>query len=133
MIDFIRFWLVFEILGLLALPFAWRLFAFLPDRGYALARVLGLLGTGYILWLGASFGFLRNTGGGAVFALLLFASLGLWLGREGLRRDAQGRRPLVTHLQAQRSYILVSELLFLVALGGWTWFRAYNPEIAGTE
>ena len=36
-------------------------------------------------------------------------------------------------LRQQRRYIVVVELLFLVALAAWTYFRAYNPDIAGTE
>ncbi|NOX61905.1 MAG: hypothetical protein GXP42_08165, partial [Chloroflexi bacterium] len=95
MLEFIRFWLVIEIFGLLGLPLAWRLFRFLPDRGYAFAKALGLLGVGYLLWLGAMFGLLRNSAGGVVLAMLLFAGLGLWLSRKGWQTNAEGPRPLL--------------------------------------
>ena len=42
-------------------------------------------------------------------------------------------RPLVAWLQANRWLVLATELLFLVVLVGWAAFRAYNPDIAGTE
>ncbi len=133
MLDFLLFWLVIQLFSLAALPLAWRLFAFLPDRGYASAKALGLLGVGYLLWLGATFGLLRNSAGGVLLSLILFAAVGLWLGRAGLRPGEEGKRPLLAHLWERRSYILVTELLFLLAFAGWAYFRAYNPDIAGTE
>ena len=36
-------WLVVQLIGLLALPLTYRLFKGLPDRGFAFARPLGLL------------------------------------------------------------------------------------------
>lgn len=133
MLSFLLFWLVIQLFSLAALPLAWRLFACLPDRGYAFAKALGLLGVGYLLWLGASFGLLRNSAGGVLLSVILFALVGLWFGRAGLRPDEEGRRPLLAHLREQRAYILVAEALFLLAFAGWAYFRAYNPDIAGTE
>ena len=49
MLAVVSWWLIIEVLGLLALPVALRLFCHLPDRGYAFARPLGLLLTGYVL------------------------------------------------------------------------------------
>ncbi len=67
----VRWWLIVEIIGLLALPLAFRVLRWLPGRGYALVKPLGLLLAGYLLWILSSFGFLRRNAGGAVFALVL--------------------------------------------------------------
>ena len=133
MISFLRFYLTLEIIGLLALPLAWRLFRSLPDRGLVFAKALGLLLAGYVLWLGASFGLLRNDIGGILLALLVVAGLSVWLGRTGLRRDETGQRPLLAHLRLHWRHWLGVELLFVLAMAGWAFFRAYNPDIAGTE
>jgi YYY domain-containing protein len=133
MINFLKFWLTLELLGLAALPLAWRLFHALPGRGLAFAKALGLLLAGYTLWLGASFGLLRNDLGGAIIALLAVLGISLWLARAGLQRDDEGQRPLLADLRAHWRYWLGVELLFLIALAGWAAFRAYNPDIAGTE
>ncbi|RME48829.1 MAG: hypothetical protein D6791_02360, partial [Chloroflexi bacterium] len=61
MTAFITWYLILEVLGFITLPIAFRLFRWLPDRGYALAKPLGLLLTGYGLWVLVSFRFLRNT------------------------------------------------------------------------
>ena len=54
MIYALLFWLILQLLALLALPLAARLFRWLPDRGYTFAKMLGLLVISYIVWLGAS-------------------------------------------------------------------------------
>jgi YYY domain-containing protein len=135
MLGVILFWLVVQLFSLAALPLAWRLFAFLPSRGYALAKALGLLSVSYFLWLGATFRLLSNTVGGILFALAIFAGISFWVGRDGLRRDGtpEAERPLLKWLRDNRWLILSVELLFLVVLAGWAAFRAFNPDISGTE
>jgi hypothetical protein len=66
------FWML--VLGLAALPLAYRFFGRLPDRGYVFARPLGLLLTSYVLWLGGSLGLLRNSLGGALFSIAVVAT-----------------------------------------------------------
>ena len=128
-------WLVIQIFALAALPLGWRLFGRLPGRGYPLAKALGLLLVSYVLWMGATIHLLPNTVGGIAVALLIVAVLSIWLGREGLRRgDGEtGARPLIAWLRSHWPLILATELLFALVFVAWAVFRAYNPEIAGTE
>jgi YYY domain-containing protein len=124
-------WLLLQLFGLVGLPLASRLLGNLPDRGYAFARPLGLLLTGYLLWLGGSLGFLRNSVGGTLVAMLVVAGVGIWLyfGRRNKERTLLG------WLWAHKTYWLAVELLFIVALVGWTVYKSYNPnlETAGGE
>ena len=55
----VLWWLLLEGTGLLVLPLAYRLFRRLPDRGYALAKPLGLVAVNYVLWMSSTLGFLR--------------------------------------------------------------------------
>jgi YYY domain-containing protein len=124
-------WLLLQLCGLVGLPLAFRLFGNLPDRGYAFARPLGLLLTGYLLWLGGSLGFLPNSVGGTLVAMLVVAGVGIWLyfGRRNKKQTLLG------WLRAHKTYWLAVELLFIVALVGWTVYKSYNPnlETAGGE
>ena len=52
MVSVLSWWLIMQVLGLAALPLAWRIFRNLPDRGYAFARPLGLLLAGYVALAG---------------------------------------------------------------------------------
>ncbi len=135
MLPLLAFWLITQLFTLAAWPLAWRLFAALPSRGYALAKPLGLLLVTYVLWLAGSLGFLRNSAGGILFSWVVVAAVSLWLGRAGWQRDATGRRPWLVWLAANKRLIVVTELLFFVALAGWALVRSYSPEIttAGGE
>ncbi len=133
MLAVISWWLIVQVLGLAALPLTWRLFARFDGRGYPFAKALGLLLVAYVLWLGAIFHILPNDAGGILFALVLVAGVSWWLGRAGWQRDGAGERPLVVWLRANRALVIATEVLFAVVLVGWAVFRAYNPDIAGTE
>ena len=79
----------------------------LPERGYVLAKPLGLLLVTYVFWLGASSGFLGNTMGGMLFAWLLVTALSAWLGRKALQRPTEGGpRPLVDWIKNHWRLIL---------------------------
>ena len=121
-------WLIIEILGLIALPLTVRLFRYLPDRGYALAKPLGLLLVSYVLWIGATFGLLHNSVGGIVFSILAAGAFSGWFYARGKKDDN-----LLALLKERRWVIVASEVLFTLAFGLWALYRAYNPEIAGTE
>lgn len=133
MLSVILWWLVIQLFALAALPLAWTLFARLPGRGYPFAKALGLLLVSFLLWLGASFRVLPNAVGGILAALLAVTALSVWLGRAGLSRGAGGERPLFGWLRGHWRLVLATELLFLLVLAGWAAFRAYNPDISGTE
>ena len=83
MLIVVVWWLWMQVMGLAALPLAYRFFRRLPDRGYAFARPLGLLLTSYVLWLGASLGLLRNSVGGALFSILVVAIVSFLVYRRG--------------------------------------------------
>ncbi|MFX1355555.1 MAG: DUF2298 domain-containing protein, partial [Promethearchaeota archaeon] len=123
-------WIVVEILGLAALPLAWRLFHNLPDRGYALAKPLGILLTGYLFWLAVSFGLLANTRTAIILVILLVAggSTLLYFKFPDAKASAMTSRAF-----RLGPVVISSELIFAVAFGLWALVRAYNPQISATE
>lgn len=135
-IPFFSWYLTAQVVSIAAMPLTLRYFRALPDSGYAFARVIGILLVSLLLWLGTSYGVLRNTAGGAWLALFLVAMLsalvfrrqrgqeeGSFLSRLG---QAVGRSPSWT-------YVLGVEVMFLVAFAAWTLVRAYDPAINHTE
>lgn len=128
--EFIAWYLVVQLIALAALPLALRLFANLPDRGYAFSKSLGILLVGFVLWFGTSYGLMRNERGGAWLALFLVAALSVAVGWPLLRTILRTRRlPLVGGWR----YVIGVELLFLVAFAGWAWVRAHDAAINHTE
>jgi YYY domain-containing protein len=127
MLHLVLWYILITLLGLLAFPLTYKFLPGLADRGYTLARTLGLLIWGYIFWIFGSFGLLQNDIGGELFALFFLAALGIWSFRS---LDGDEVR---TWIRQKRRMLLVVEVLFLVAFLGWAIVRSANPEITGTE
>ncbi len=117
------FWLLaLELFGLLALPLAWRVFTRFPDRGYGLAKVMGLLGVTYVAWLLPS---LRLVAFGPISILIGMAVLAL-IGLVILRFEGSAlRRFFLEH----RGVVLVHELVFLGAFALFWMIRVRNPDL----
>jgi len=127
MISFVLWYLVTTTIGLLTFPIAFRLLPKLPDRGYSLSRILGLLIWGYVFWMLASLGILQNTSGGLLLALAIVLGVSVWSARDITRKK------LLQWWKKNRILIICVEGLFLLAFGLWAYVRAANPEIVGTE
>ena len=127
MLTFIVWYLLVSIIGLLSFPIAYRLLPALSDRGYALSRAIGLLIWGYIFWLLASLGVLRNDVGSLLLGIIVLVGLSYWALR-GINIQE-----LSSWVNEKRALIISIELVFIVTFAGWTVVRAANPEILGTE
>jgi YYY domain-containing protein len=127
LLNVVIWYIVIALAGWLAFPLAYRLLSFLPDRGLALARPLGLLLWGYLYWLLVSLHLLQNDTGGVFFALLLVAALSALTLRGGAQSE------LAAWLRARGKLVLTTELLFLAAFAAWAVVRAAVPDASGTE
>lgn len=114
-----------QLLGLAALPLAYRLFKHLPGRGYAFSKPLGLLLTSYISWMGTSLGYLPNTEGGILVALALTIGLSVAV---YVRHSEENTPSLRTLLSEHRRLILTAEALFAVGFLACAGLRAYAPD-----
>lgn len=124
----LSWWLLTSLAGLAVLPLCFSLLRALPDQGYSLARALGLLLTGFVFWLGVSLGFLRNSPGSILLAWMILAAVS-W----ALYRRRGHTMDLREWWRGNRRFVLVAELLFLVALLAMAALRAHNNSLIGTE
>ncbi len=126
MIAFLSWYLVIMLVGILAIPLAYRLLPNLADRGYALARPLGLILWGFFFWLLTSFQLLQNDIGGVLLALAILAGLSAW--------SIKGKwQELFKWYQGKVRLLVTGELLFLATFAFMAVVRAANPDITGTE
>ena len=128
MIDSLLYWLALQLLALVSLGPALRLFRALPDRGYGLAKVLGPLLAAYGLWVLAWTGFLPNDRWTIAVVLLLLAGAS---GALAYGREARG--DLAAFFRANWRLVLTTEAVFAASFFAFVFFRAYHPDIAGTE
>jgi len=125
----LSWYLIVQLITLITLPLALRLFTNLPDRGYIFAKTLGILLVSFTLWLGTSYSILRNETGGAWLALFIVAGVSLCVGWQVLPfNNKTGQRWPV-----KWGYILGVELIFLLAFLAWAWVRSHDPAANHTE
>jgi len=127
MIPFILWYLLITILGWLAFPLVYRLLPALADRGYAFSRILGLLVWGFVFWLLASLGVIKNDPGGLILGLVVLGGLSVWA------LKSSSIETIRSWLRDNRSTVLSIEILFLATFAIWAFVRSANPEILGTE
>lgn len=126
MIDLVLWLLLLEALGLLAFPPAFLLLGRLPDRGYAVAKPLGLLVAGYALWLLGLSRVIPNSPLTVLVVILLAAAGSGWL-------FYRNRAEIVRFVQSQWRILAVAEGLFLLLFLGWCLLISEFPAINHTE
>ncbi|HEU5330520.1 MAG TPA: DUF2298 domain-containing protein [Thermomicrobiales bacterium] len=120
-------WLVaLEVIGWALYPLLYLATPGLRDRGLTLAKPFALLLLVYPVWFLAALRLPVFTAPGLVVAGVLLGALG-WL--LALRRD----RDLLAFLRDGWRYVVLAEVVFIVAFFGYVWLRGFNPEILGTE
>ncbi len=119
-------WVISTLAALFVFPTIWRIFTRLPDRGFGFVHAVGIMAASYLLWIGANFGLLRNTFGGAVFVLILLLLLSLIVSRNHWH-------DILDWLRANLKMIILMEVLFLLAFLFWAFVRSTMPALDHTE
>lgn len=126
MIEAVLCWVAFLGIGLAAVPITIAVFRFLPDRGYGLARVLGLLIFGYLFWIMGVIRIVPNTQFGAIAVLVLLVVIS---GVVACRT----RESIKSFFKAKWQVVIATEVVFAVTFGVWAYIRSLTPAIAHTE
>ncbi len=126
MSETLSWWLILELMGLVAFPLAFALFRRLPDGGYSFSKPLGILFIGYVFWILGTIGILPNTVRGAAWALTFVAAAAAWT---VWRR----RSDLAAYLREKWRLVLFIEVLFTGAFFLAVFLRSFVPDISGTE
>ncbi|HEX9373315.1 MAG TPA: DUF2298 domain-containing protein [Roseiflexaceae bacterium] len=114
--------LVLELTGLAMFALLFRLLPSLPDRGFALAKTLGLLLVAYGAWLLGSFRLLPFTPGS------VWLCAGALVGGGGLA-GWRSRAAIRAFVRQRRAALIAAEGLFLLAFFGFVLIRSLNPDL----
>jgi len=118
-------WLVLMgLVGLAALPLTLGVLGWLPDRGYVLARPVGVLLLGWLSWMLTNVTPLHYSRGTILLCLGLISAVS-W---GSLLLPGQRRR-LADLWRGQKRLVLVNELLFLAFFGLFWFIRWGNPDL----
>ena len=128
----IAWFITLELLGLAAVPLAATFLRGLPDRGFGVAKVLGLLVTVWLAYILAMLQMASFGRGLLLMCALVLIGVSAWLlWRQGgaLINDFRARlrdRGFVR-------YLIVAESLYTAMFIFWVVMRAFSPDIFGTE
>jgi len=114
----IIWWLILVVIGLITFPLVSRVCGRLPDKGYSISKILGLLFLTYFSWLLASLHLLKFGYINISLAVLLLLALSFYLGRKNLSLK---NLPLKS--------MLISEAIFTVAFALFVVYTRYKPDI----
>ena len=119
---FLRWYLMFLILGTGLFPFTSFLFDPFEDHGWMFSKVIATAVGGYITWLFVTGGLQQFTSRRCVvITLILFGICWFYFTGKPYRR------------KPKLDLILVEEVIFLAALLLWTYVFCFRPEAYGTE
>ena len=126
MVDVLTWLVAIEILGILAIPFCFTLFRWLPDRGLTLAKPLALILFSYLLWLAGLTQIIPNS------RLTIIVILVLGAGVSGLVLRVWWERVWAFVREEWRT-LVIAEALFLAFFFLWAGILSETPAITGTE
>lgn len=122
--------LIIELMSLAALPLAFLVFRRLPDKGYAFAKILGLLLTAWSVWFLGMLGLPFNQRDSWVVFAVLFIALDTWL---LLRKGGGLRRELLEFFTTKIWLIVAMELVFVLVYVYGVNLHSYTSAIRNTE
>src|SRR5690606_32652277 len=104
------------------LPLTILLLRGFPDLGWGMARLIGLLGGGFFVWICVSLGLARFELRWILGLLALWGVI-VWVASHGSLGG------LWTEVSARRHLIVASEIVFLAAFAFFLLLRAINPDL----
>jgi YYY domain-containing protein len=123
----ILLWLfALESIGVAAFPITFIFLRCLPDRGYSVAKVLGLLLLAYCLWIVGLTHILPNTQASVIGLLLLLAAISAAI-------VTRRRNEIITHVRDHWRFMLFVDALFAAAFLAAIFYYSNIPGIGEGE
>lgn len=129
---FAIWWLAVLLLGWCSFPLCQYLFSEFRDKGYLVAKIFGIAGAGFLMWLGAATGIVPFTAGSCLGSVAVFAVIcwGVWITfNKKKNKDRKFWQFTGKWYQTALDDELVFTLLFLL----WTYVAGFRPAAYGTE
>lgn len=116
----LTWYVALQLLSIPAVPMLWRLLPWLPDRGYALSKTLGVATVAGIVWLLASLEVTAFSPAAIVTSWIMLGAIATLAVRGQVVEFG-------SHLRKRRSWIVVTEVLLLALITTAAWTRSRLP------
>lgn len=129
-LQFLQWYIVLLILGLVFLPLTSKIFSIFPDKGYPFSKILGLALTSFAVFnLGLSRIFQFDTYTILICILLMGGVTTALI----VKKSKVDIKRIKNYFHKYWKVILFEEILFLISLYFLTYIRAFSPDIHGLE
>lgn len=126
----IQFYIAFIVLGIAVLPLSVKLFGNIRDKGYMLAKALGLYICGYFMWLLSSLHILKFNAMSSVICVFIICAVNYGY---AYMRYKKGDKYFLDSVIKSRNEIIISEIVFLVLFIAINWLFAHRVQSFATE
>ncbi|MBR6556793.1 MAG: hypothetical protein IKT60_05105 [Clostridia bacterium] len=127
----LRWWLLFLSYGIVALPACWLLFRRFADKGYSFARIIGYVGTAYLMFVTARLHVLKFSYLSVILCavILICVEIAIFARRKDLAEE------MTAWFRSRdfRRHAICEELIFFALLAFWAYLRAHNPDLNSLE
>ena len=126
MVNAIYWFLTVELVGLIIFPFLFLTLPNIKDRGYSVAKVIGLLIFSWFMWMSGSIKLLPST---SLTLWLVLVSFGVF----ALLIVKRNWTNIKRFLRFEGHALIFSELVFLLVYFFWIYYKFHDPFINTTE
>ena len=128
---FLKWWAALLVLGIGFLPLTGRFFPSFKDGGWLVSKVLGIAGSGFIIWFLVCCRLAVFTAPVciAITTVLIFI---IWLISPGINHIRK-KNPSRPFFKGSLGTVLDDELVFTFFFLIWTYFAGFHPVAYGTE
>ena len=118
----LEWYLLFILIGFVTFPIAFCVFRFLPDKGYAFSKLLGLLFVSYISWLLTSYQLLTFSRFTIIVSLLVVCICSILV-------ICCLKNEIAKFLKRNTKHIIITEVVFTLSFLLLIIIRSYNPDL----
>jgi uncharacterized membrane protein len=127
---FFQWYITILVLGVLFFPLTSAVFSRFSDKGYPLAKMLGLGFTTYVVF---NLGLARILQFNSLTIIIVICLISLVSSFIVIRKTGLSKKKIVVFLKSKWKLLLFEEVLFLVTLYFLSYIRAFSPDIHGLE
>ena len=124
---FLFWYILLSFFGVVTAPLVMSVFKHLPDRGYSVTKMVGLLLVSFLHWFLTSLGLLKNSTAGIISAVLIVVLFAWWFAGK------ENRQNTLIWIKENHRTVLFIEVLFLFSFALMAFVRSFSPDIWGTE
>lgn len=118
----IAWWLVIMLIGWITWPLLFVILPGLPDRGYPLAKITGMLIVSFVVWAGGALRFLTWSSIGILLTIIILAVISFLVAR-------RNRAALLEYVRVNWRHLVIIEMITLILFVAFLFVRLGNPDL----